>query len=187
MFNMAASRHLGFGRNWNRTTAKVAADLYVLVCHTWLRFVNCGRVTTIYVFKMAAGCRLWFSQKWNLMAFLFLGCSFLSLNQISCEYVQLRLSYGQKSKYLKWRPPPSWILSKWNLTSGEVAAEPYLSPCQIWWRYLKGRSSYGDLCIFKMAVGRHLGFFLQKWTLKVFLFPGRQFFSLSQILCKYVQ
>jgi len=29
--------------------------------------------------------------------------------------------------------------------------------------------------------------FLQKWNLKVFLFPGRRFFSLSQILCKYMQ
>jgi len=47
------------------------------------------------------------------------------------------------------------------LTAGEVAAEPYLSPCQIWWRYLKGRPSYGDLCVFKMAVGHHLGFFTE--------------------------
>jgi len=33
-----------------------------------------------------------------------------------------------------------------------------LPPHQIWWRYLNGRTSYGDLCVFKMAVGHHLGF-----------------------------
>jgi len=43
------------------------------------------------------------------------------------------------------------------------------------------RPSYGDLCVFKMAVGRHLGF-SEKWNLKAFLFRGRRFFSLSQIL-----
>jgi len=32
--------------------------------------------------------------------------------------------------------------------------------------------------VFKMAVGRRLGF-LQTWNLKVFLFPGRRFFSLA--------
>jgi len=42
------------------------------------------------------------------------------------------------------------------------------------------------ICVFKMAAGRHLGF-SEKWNLKVFLFPGRRFFYLSQILCKYMQ
>jgi len=40
--------------------------------------------------------------------------------------------------------------------------------------------------VFKMAAGRHLGF-SEKWNLKAFLFPGRRFFFLSQILCKYMQ
>ena len=70
---------------------------------------------------------------------------------------------------------------KWNLTSAEVAADPYLSPYHIWWRYLKGRPSYGDLYVFKLVVGRHLGF-SQKWNLKVFLFTGRRFFSQPNIV-----
>jgi len=40
--------------------------------------------------------------------------------------------------------------------------------------------------VFKMAADRHLGF-SEKWNLKVFLFRRRRFFSLGQILCKYVQ
>jgi len=75
---------------------------------------------------------------------------------------------------------------KWNLTPGPVSAYPYLSPYQIWWRYIEGWPSYDDLCVFKMAAGRHLGF-SEKWNLKVFLFPGCRFFSLSQILCKCIQ
>jgi len=56
---MAGSRHFGF----SMTIAKVADDLYVLVYHIWLRYVKGGRVTAIYVFKMAAGRYLGFSQK----------------------------------------------------------------------------------------------------------------------------
>jgi len=75
---------------------------------------------------------------------------------------------------------------KCNLTKGPVAADRYLSTYQTWWRYLKGRPSYGDLCVFKMAAGRHLEF-SHTWNLNVFLSLGRLFFSLSDILCKYMQ
>ena len=50
---------------------------------------------------------------------------------------------------------------KWNLTSPEFTGGPYLPSHQTWWTYVNGRPSYGNLCVFKMAVGRHLGFFAE--------------------------
>jgi len=57
------------------TTAKVAADLNVLVYH-WLRYVKGGRVTAIYVFKMAVGRHLggW-SPSWIFAEVKFEGIS----------------------------------------------------------------------------------------------------------------
>jgi len=68
---MAASRNLGFCQKWNMTTAKVASDLYALVYQIWLRYVKSGRVTAIYVFKMAAGHHLGFcrSEHWKHFCF----------------------------------------------------------------------------------------------------------------------
>ena len=47
-----------------------------------------GGVMTIYVFKIAAGRHLWFSEKWNLKVFLFQRRRFFSLGQILCKYVK---------------------------------------------------------------------------------------------------
>jgi len=151
---MAASHHIGFCRKWNMTTAKFTADFYQI----WLRYVKRGRVMAIYVFskwRPAAILDFQRSEIWRYFCFEDVGFSFWAkfcVNMCNSAWVmaiKVNLQKGGSHH-------PEFCRSE--LTLGKVAAGPYLSPCQIWLRYLEGRCSYDDLCVFKMADGRHLGF-----------------------------
>ena len=73
MFSMAASSHIGFCRKWNMTTAKFAADLYVLVYQIWwIDILKGGRVMAIYVFskwRPAAILNFYRSDIWRYFYF----------------------------------------------------------------------------------------------------------------------
>jgi len=124
MFNMAASCHLGFCRKWNMTTAKVAADLYVLVYQIWLRrYVKVGRVMAILKWRTAAILDFHRSEIWRYFCFQDVGFSLWAkfcVNMCNSDWVMAILNFVE-AKFL---------------TSGAVAADPCLSPYQIWipWR-----------------------------------------------------
>ena len=97
---------------------------------------------------------------WILKIFCFImwplsACGSASSHKISPKSDYRSMSYGQKKRFSRWRPPPSWTLKNFNFLSRDY------SICSIYRISSKSDDfslTYGDLTIFKMAAVGHLGF-----------------------------
>jgi len=182
-FQNGGSRHLEFCRSeiWRQGNLRLA--------RTYLRtkfgedILNGARVMTIYVFlkwRPAAILDFQRSEIWRCFCFEDIGFSFWAkfyvnmCNRAWGMAIKVNFENGG-SRHLEFCRSEIWCQGKSRL------ARIYFHT-KFGEDILKG----GRVMTIYMAAGRHLGF-SDKWNLKVFLFPGRRFFSLSQILCKYVQ
>ena len=159
MFKLAASRHLGFCRKWNMTTAKVAADFYVLVYQIWLKYVKRRpSYGDLCVFKMAAGRHLEFGRKWNLTSGPVAADPYLSSYQIWWRYLEGRPSYHVLCA-LKWRPAAILDFQRSEIEGNSVSrTSVFLSQPNFVEIYAIATELWPLTWIFKMAAAAILGF-----------------------------